>query len=381
MPQARLGAAARWTAVGVALGLNFGNAGPIASDLARSFDTGLGSVGLLTTALLVAHAATQLPAAGPVERRGAPTVAAVALAGMAATNLLAAAAPSFALLLLARVLVGCATGPGFVASLEGSRQEGGPLLAGVFGGAATLGIALALAAGSVLDGAGASWRISFLLTAAVAAAALLPLLGRRGAPATSGHAARPHLGLVMRNAGLWRVALLHTATFGTSLVVSAWIVEYLLAGDGLGTAAAGAIGAALLGLAAVGRPVGGLLAARGTRWSVLAVGGALLTAAGLALMVVSREPAVAVAGGLVAGIGFALPFACSFQAAARLEPARAASASALVNLSGAVFALAAAPLVGLDLDHGDGRLSFALLALLAVAAAVANRHPPTARRR
>jgi nitrate/nitrite transporter NarK len=204
----------------------------------------------------------------------------------------------------------------------------------------------------------------------------VPLLRRQRAPAPATHAVRPHLGLVLRNGGLWRIALLHTATFGTSLVVSAWIVEYLLAGDGLGTAAAGAIGALLLGLAAVGRPVGGLLAARGRSWSLLAVGGALLTAAGLALMVVSRDPAVAIAGGLVAGVGFALPFACSFQAAARLEPARAASASALVNLSGAVFALAAAPLVGVDLDHGDGRISFALLALLALAAAAANRRPP-----
>ena len=58
-------AALRWSAVGLALGVNFGNAGPIANDLARAFDTGLGSVGLVTTALLLAHAASQLPAAGP----------------------------------------------------------------------------------------------------------------------------------------------------------------------------------------------------------------------------------------------------------------------------------------------------------------------------
>src|SRR4051794_28944013 len=143
------------------MGLNFGNAGPIASDLGGSFGTGLGAIGLVTTALLLAHAASQLPAAGPIERHGAAPVAAVALIAIAVANGLAALAPGLIPLIGARLLIGCATGPAFVAGLEGGRQEGGAFMAGIFGGAATLGIALALAVGSALDAAGASWRATF----------------------------------------------------------------------------------------------------------------------------------------------------------------------------------------------------------------------------
>ena len=62
----RRGAAIRWTAIGLAIGLNFGNAGPIASDLAAAF----GDVYLI--AALVALAGL-LPALAM--RAGAPTEA------------------------------------------------------------------------------------------------------------------------------------------------------------------------------------------------------------------------------------------------------------------------------------------------------------------
>ena len=61
-----------------------------------------------------------------------------------------------------------------------------------------------------------------------------------------------------------------------------------------------------------------------------------------------------------------------------MEPERAASASALVNIAGAVFALVAAPLVGYALDDGTGRAAVAVLAALALAGALLNRREPAA---
>jgi cyanate permease len=370
-------AALRWSALGLALGVNFGNAGPIANDLASAFDTGLGSVGLLTTALLLAHAASQLPAAGPVERHGPSVVAAAGLLGIAIANLVAAAAPGLAVLVVARVLVGCATGPSFVAGLEGGRQEGGALLAGVFGGAATLGIAVALAGGAALESVDASWRVTFLASAGLALLAILPLLGHLRRPPAL-HRERPRLGAVAANRTLWRLALLHGSTFGTSVVLGAWIVEYLADGGAMGRAAAGVLGALLLALTAAGRPLGGWLIGRGTSWALIGAGGAVLTGAGLLALVVSREPALVLPATIVLGAGLSLPFSAVFHAAVRAEPARAASASALVNIAGAVFALAAAPLVGYALDDGTGRVAVAGLAVLALLGAALNRREPAA---
>jgi nitrate/nitrite transporter NarK len=193
-------------------------------------------------------------------------------------------------------------------------------------------------------------------------------------------AVRPQRDLraVLANGSLWRIAVLHSATFGSSIVVGAWIIEYLDAGGATSRVTAGLIGALLLTLTGLGRPVGGWLVAHGAAWGLVAVAGALATAAGLAALVISRDLAVVLPASLLVGVGFALPFAATFHAAVRAEPDRAASASALVNLLAASFALVAAPLVGLDLDRADGRLSFGLLAALALLAAVLNRRPPAA---
>ncbi len=189
---------------------------------------------------------------------------------------------------------------------------------------------------------------------------------------------RPRLGAVAANRALWRLALLHGATFGTSVVLGAWIVEYLADGGTLGRAAAAVVGALLLALTAVGRPLGGWLIGRGASWPAIAAGGSVLAGVGLLALVVSREPAVVLPAVLVLGAGLSLPFAAVFHAAVRVEPARAAGASALVNIAGAVFALAAAPLVGYALDHDAGRTAVAILGLLALAGAALNRREPAA---
>ena len=101
-------------------------------------------------------------------------------------------------------------------------------------------------------------------------------------------------------------------------------------------------------------------------------------AAGYAALALSTALGVALLGAVVAGTGLALPYGGALGGAAIAEPRSPAVAAAFVNLSGAVFALAATPLAGLDLDHGGGTLSFALLAVLGLVAAALNLRPPRA---
>jgi MFS family permease len=220
--------------------------------LASSFEVTLGAVGLLTTLLLVTHALSQLPAAVPAQRYGPLKLVRFAFLLVAAANLLAAVSPVFWLLGVARIIVGLGTGPVFVGGLEGSRRLGGAFLAGIFGGAATLGLGLALIVGAGLESAGASWRWSFVIAAAIAlfGALLGPKDNDEPRPATGN--AMDHLGAVLRSGPLWRLAMIHSASFGASLVMGAWIVTHLVNGNA-STFLAGAIGFMLLAVAAVCR--------------------------------------------------------------------------------------------------------------------------------
>ena len=90
---------------------------------------------------------------------------------MAIANLLGAISPVFWLLAATRMLVGIGTRQVFVGGLDGSRRLGGAFLAGVFCGAATFGLGLALVMGAAFDAFGWSWHLTFVVAAAFAVAA------------------------------------------------------------------------------------------------------------------------------------------------------------------------------------------------------------------
>ncbi|MFM7693282.1 MAG: MFS transporter, partial [Actinomycetota bacterium] len=140
--------------IAIAIGFNFALIGPIATRLSGAFDVGLGEVGILTTALLVTHALSQLPAAEPAQRIGPLKLVRLSFVLVTAANLVAMVSPAFWLLAVTRLVVGCGTGPVFVGGLDGTRRLGGPFLAGVFGGAATLGLGIALLVGGIYDDLG-----------------------------------------------------------------------------------------------------------------------------------------------------------------------------------------------------------------------------------
>jgi len=363
---------ARVTVIALAIGYNFALIGPIARRLGSVFDVSLGEIGILTTMLLVTHALSQLPAAEPAQRLGPLRLVRLSFVLVTVANVAGALSPAFWFLAVTRLLVGCGTGPVFVGGLDGTRRLGGPFLAGIFGGAATLGLGLALVVGAVLDGYGASWRVPFLIAAGISLAAVL--LGPRDSDEARPHAGSvlDHFGAVFRSVALWRLALIHTATFGSSLVVGAWIVTYFVDGS-MATFLAGAIGFGLLGAAAVFRPIGGALFARGVTWKVLGPVAAVVSAGALGLLALGLPTWLAAIVSMVIGIGFALPFSPIFARTVQAEPRYPAAAIAFVNTSGAVFALAFTPIAGVLLDHHSGWIIFAFMAVLALVAAWVNR--------
>jgi MFS transporter, DHA1 family, putative efflux transporter len=136
----------------------------------------LAAVGLLSGTAYFAALAVATPLVVPLAARiGVVRATAFAAGVMLAGHVLFAVSPAFAGLLAARIVVGAGTGLALVAGPVMARELGGVRLLGLLGGAITLGIAMALGLGSTLEDAGVSWRIGFVISAAVCALPLLVL--------------------------------------------------------------------------------------------------------------------------------------------------------------------------------------------------------------
>jgi predicted MFS family arabinose efflux permease len=368
------GLIARVCLIAIGIGYNFALIGPIARTLSDQFGVSLGMIGLLTTGVLITHALSQLPAAVPAQKYGPLKLVRYAFVLVAIANLLGAISPVFWLLAVTRMIVGIGTGPVFVGGLDGSRRLGGAFLAGVFGGAATFGLGLALVMGAAFDSFGWSWHLTFLVAAAfaLAAAAFGPKDSDEPRPQTGNVV--DHLGAVLRSGPLWRLALIHSATFGVSLVVGAWIVIYFREGAITGFLA-GAIGFSLLAMTAIFRPIGGALFARGVSWRVIGPAAVLTCGLGLGVLSIGLPSWLAALVSLVIGVSFALPFSAIFVLTVKAEPRYPAAGIAFVNMTGGVFALIITPIAGILLDHGVGWIAFAGMGVIAVIAAWVARDP------
>src|SRR5512132_425431 len=84
-----------------------------------------------------------------------------------------------------------------------------------------------------------------------------------------------------RPVSIRRLELLAISVLTVPLVIGAWLVGYLSAGDSMSTAAAGVFGFALFAISAVTRDVGGRLSAAGVSRRLLAV--VVLTGVGFSL--------------------------------------------------------------------------------------------------
>ena len=357
--------------VGFAVGSNVANVGAVATSLASSYGVSLTVVGLFTTALFVTHTSIQIPGGQAIDRLGARRLAFAALVTICVGNGLALIVSDPALALSTRALTGLGTGIGFIAGSDYVRAAGGsPLAQGLFGGFGVAGGGFALAVVPQLERA-VGWRAPFLLSVALGLVALAALLlaPLRVAVARTFSGARATAFQVIGDRRLYRIAVMHTAAFGISVVAGNWVVT-LLERHGYGTNLASLLGALTLSVSVLSRPLGGWLIhdrPRSTRLACgISLGAGAAASAGLAA---SGPVPLAVASTVTLGLAAGIPFAPAFAGAARVRPDAPAAAIGMINMCGSLLIVTATPLVGLTFSlPGDGRIGFLALAVVWAAA-------------
>lgn len=352
-------------ALAFAAGWNIANVGPVADPLAREYGVGLAAIGLLTTALLLGHLVSQLPGGHAIDRWGARRVGIAALAWTAAANAALLAAPDPGLGLTLRALAGLGTGAGFLAAADYARSARSPLVLGLFGGASVGGSGLAVAFVPLLDGM-LGWRAPYWTALALAVAALpLLLLGPRDVLSQRPERTDSRL---LGDRRLYRLGVVHGATFGLSVVAGNWIVALLSRTSDYPDERAGLAGSLILVGSLATRPLGGVVLRRRPDLARRLVAGSLAAgAAGTAVLAaVAPVPlALAAAAALTAGLAAGLPFSPVFAAVQRLRPDAPGAALGLVNGIAVLAIVGGTPLAGLSFSlPGDGRIGFAALATL-----------------
>jgi MFS family permease len=359
---------ARAAACGFALaftpGWNVANVGAVASQAARSYDVRLAVVGLFTTALFLTHAALQVPMGRLCDRIGARLVGGVGLAIVAAASLGVLGWRNAWFAICLRAVAGVGTAASFVAGAEYVRATlRTPVWQGLYGAVSMAAGGLALA----LVPLWGTWRAPFATAALVAAAGVL-LVAAGPRERTHAHVRRALPSI--RDRRLLPLAVMHTASFGLSVVVGNWVVTLLERAGGESSRVAGLAGGLVLLLGMVSRPLGGRLMDRPrvVRASFVAGG------AGIALLAVAKPLPLAFAAAALAGLAAGVPFAPAFAGAQRLRPDAPAAAVGAVNMAAAVTILVGTPLLGLTFSlPGDGRVGFLVVAALWAASAAVVR--------
>ena len=353
--------------IGTAAGWNLSNITAIATTIAHDYGIALATVGFFTTALFAAHAGVQVPGGALIDRLGAKRMGLLGLSIIAATNGIALIAPHTWLALLMRALMGLGTGISFVGGSDYIRKSGaGGIAQGVYGGIGLAGGGIAVKVVAATDD-WLHWRAPFITSVIVAGAAVVllalgPKEGVRKLPTRIATAVGDRAPV-----RLYRLMILHIATFGLSVLISNWLVE-LLRHHGYSKSTAAWVGLLVLAVGVISRPLGGWTATQ--PWTRRALGGSLLTGALGSLCLCLAGPLwLAIVGALLVGLAAGVPFATVFMSAARARPHAPARAVGLVNGSASIMILAGAPLVGLSISlPGEGRIGFAVIGVLWAAA-------------
>ena len=358
--------------IGLGGAWNAGTVGPVASEIAAEFDVSLAVVGLLSGTLFLGSAAIGLLVAAQIgERIGLARGLRLSCGLFIVGNLLFAVSPVFATLAIGRVLVGLGFALMNPLGAVWARNAGGVRLFGVFGASIQVGIALALLLGSGLSDAGIDWRVGFLVAAALSVASFLAIPAGSDSAPTAPERVKGFLGAALRHARVYRLAMLFISIYGVPMVLSAWLVEYLVREGDVRKAIAGVIAFVLFGLSAIVRELGANLQERGLP-HVLLSGSLGLAAIGLAAIAFDPTQTVAFAAVVLIGIGFGIPYATALTEAQDLFPKAPGEPVALMTMAAFIPPIIVIPLVGHAISGGDGDVAFGLLAIFVVLATLAN---------
>ena len=359
--------------LGAGVTWNISNVNPVADSLGPRYGVSLATVGLFTTALFVTHLLVQLPSGRAADRFGPRRIGFAAVGCVVAGNLVCLIAPSPALAIVGRALVGIGSGAGFVAGADYMRTANpSPFLQGIYGGATMAGGGLAIAIVPQLE-SWLGWRAAYWTALAIALVVALVLLV---APADARReaAARQSVAVDRR---LVPLAAIHAATFGLSVVAADWAYE-LLTHHGHGQRISALIAALFLLAGIVTRPLGGYLVRRRPD-RARAIVAVAVTAGSLATLALALPLPLVVLGlaALVAGLAAGLPLATLFSKAQATLPEAPAAAVAVVNAGAVLTIVVGIPLAGLSFSlPGDGRIGFAAIAALWATGLLALRSAP-----
>jgi MFS family permease len=302
-----------------------------------------------------------VPAGRLCDRFGARVVGGCGLLVVAAASAAALTWHEVGFAIGMRTVAGVGTALAFVGGSDYVRATTGSAVAqGWYGATSMAGGGLALALVPVWG----SWQAPFATASLVAlgGAVVVALAPREGR----------HVAVVrqlprLADPRLLRLAVLHAASFGLSVVLGNWVVTLLERDGGDSSRVAGAAGGLVLLLGVVSRPLGGRLGLQ-SRWlrASFLVGGA-----SVAVLSIARPLPLAVVAAAIAGLAAGLPFAPAFVGAARLRPEAPGAAVGLVNMAGALTILVGTPLLGLSFSlPGNGRIGMLVVAAFWASAAL-----------
>ena len=328
--------------------------------------------GLLSTVTFLGGGLLAIPVGQLTDWLGAKWMMAGSLAILLLSTLGMAAAPGYGSLLALRLLSGVGVCASFIAAGHYANAHWrGPrsaLAQGLLGGSMQLGIGIAIFVLPLL-----ATRVGWRGALALCAAPLVVVLGLwlRWARATSPRRGTVAMRSVFADPAAWRLGLVNGATFGLTVVLGTWVAVYFVEEFGLALTLAGMFGAqtALLGM--VGRPMGGLLVARGVvgaraliRW--------MLAGSALALLLLAwpgRPLAAALVAVVLVGITASLSYPGMLVLASRVRPDATGAVLGVVSTVGSLVVILGAPAIGALFSASGGfSLPFGLLALLPAAA-------------
>ena len=237
-------------ALAASAGWSLANVGAVADRTAAAYGVGLAVVGLFTTALVVTHAAMQIPAGRLCDRFGARVVGAAGLVVILLASLAGLTVRETWFAILVRLATGFGLAGAFVGGADYVRATlRSPLAQGFYGAVSMASAGLALALVPLWPG----WRAPFA-TAAILSAAGLVLIAAAPAGERRHDAERAARSFDRR---LLPLGVMHAASFGLSVVLGNWVATLLEREGGESTHLAGVVGGLVLFLGVISRPLGG----------------------------------------------------------------------------------------------------------------------------
>ena len=333
-----------------------------------------GELGTALVGLAIGLVVGTRVAGAPIDRFGSRPVMRAGFPLLAATLLLPGLAGNGVTLFLALLVLGVASGALDVAmnaqGIEVERVLGRPILSGLHG-LWSLGLGLGAGGAALAAAAEIDPLPHFAIVAAVLAAASAVLL--RGLLSAEHHVREDHE-REERVAVPWTLPLLLLGVIAFCSFVgegsaSDWSAVYMT--QELGTSAA--LGALAFAAFAVTMAAARFAAdPLRVRWGnvALARGGSLVAAAGMALGLVVHEPAAAIAGFALLGLGLAAVVPIAFSAAGELDPRATGRLVGRVATLGYVGSVAGPIAIGWLAEATSLRAALGLVVVLALVIAV-----------